>query len=303
MQEKKLLTAEELQELGVRLKNSQPEVFNLVALAGLVYSRLHDAVKTAAPSLVALATPYLENLGKIDWANVKNQIDRLPARSKDAMKAAATRGWFFGWHDSLGDVFDLLKKLETANGAAIDATKIDQVFEDYFTQNFDLLKERLVATYPSRAEAIQAAAHAHLADDFKGAYLSVPVFLAQADGLLSEIVGITSVFQRLGREEFGNRADQWRVVDPIVESLLEPLLSFSDLDLLAGPRERARQELASGQKFTALNRHQVMHGESSDYGTRVNSLKAFSLLAFVGLHVPGAIETARKAPAAAPPPP
>ena len=29
-----------------------------------------------------------------------------------------------------------------------------------------------------------------------------------------------------------------------------------------------------------------MHGERSDYGTEINSLKAFSFLVFAGLHMP-----------------
>lgn len=33
---------------------------------------------------------------------------------------------------------------------------------------------------------------------------------------------------------------------------------------------------------SSLNRHGVLHGLDFDYGTRINSLKALSLLAFVG---------------------
>jgi hypothetical protein len=43
---------------------------------------------------------------------------------------------------------------------------------------------------------------------------------------------------------------------------------------------------ATGKSFTALNRHQVMHGERSEYGTEINSLKAFLFLVFAGLHIP-----------------
>jgi hypothetical protein len=54
----------------------------------------------------------------------------------------------------------------------------------------------------------------------------------------------------------------------------------------------ARQlaEEASGEAFTALNRHQVMHGESWNYGTEVNSLKAFSFLVHIGSHLPVVLE-------------
>jgi len=36
-----------------------------------------------------------------------------------------------------------------------------------------------------------------------------------------------------------------------------------------------------GDAFVGLNRHQVLHGESTQYGTEMNSLKAISLLNYV----------------------
>ena len=35
------------------------------------------------------------------------------------------------------------------------------------------------------------------------------------------------------------------------------------------------------EDFTELNRHVVLHGESLDYGTKINSLKAISLINYV----------------------
>mgnify|MGYP001564484260 CR=1 FL=1 len=36
-------------------------------------------------------------------------------------------------------------------------------------------------------------------------------------------------------------------------------------------------------QFSALNRHQVMHGESVNYGSEINSLKALSPLNYVAV--------------------
>ena len=43
------------------------------------------------------------------------------------------------------------------------------------------------------------------------------------------------------------------------------------------PGERAER----GDPFVGLNRHQVLHGESVDYDTEQNSLKAISLLTYL----------------------
>jgi hypothetical protein len=62
--------------------------------------------------------------------------------------------------------------------------------------------------------------------------------------------------------------------------LLQPIFRIQESDYLKSSSERV------GASVNALNRHQVMHGERSDYGNEIDSLKALSLLAFVGIHLP-----------------
>jgi len=72
--------------------------------------------------------------------------------------------------------------------------------------------------------------------------------------------------------------------------LVQPILKLHESDFMKSAAARQITALASGESFTALNRHQVMHGESSDYGTEINSLKAFSFLVCVGAHLPAVLE-------------
>ena len=55
-------------------------------------------------------------------------------------------------------------------------------------------------------------------------------------------------------------------------TLLSPLAQT----LPIGASEHERPE-----DFNELNRHMVLHGESLDYGTKINSLKAISLINYV----------------------
>ncbi len=75
--------------------------------------------------------------------------------------------------------------------------------------------------------------------------------------------------------------------------LLSPLFNLHDSNLLKNERIRSREFERTGVIFNALNRHQVLHGEVSNYGTELNSLKAFSLLAFVGLHLPAILASVK----------
>ena len=68
--------------------------------------------------------------------------------------------------------------------------------------------------------------------------------------------------------------------------LLYPFLELQGAGFMMSAKASQDAAQASGKSFTALNRHQVMHGERSDYGTEINSLNAFSVLVFAGLHMP-----------------
>jgi len=58
-------------------------------------------IGAASQRLQTVAAPYLEELAKIDWAAAKRRLDEMPEKSKKAMILASSKGWFFGWSDSL----------------------------------------------------------------------------------------------------------------------------------------------------------------------------------------------------------
>jgi len=60
--------------------------------------------------------------------------------------------------------------------------------------------------------------------------------------------------------------------DTFMAAILSPLAEI--LPINASENERPRN-------FNGLNRHMVLHGESLDYGSKVNSLKAISLINYV----------------------
>ena len=98
----------------------------------------------------------------------------------------------------------------------------------------------------------------------------MPIFLIQADGICQEILKLSPYGAR-------DREDKLiPYVRPLVSDTFQAaaLHLTQSLPLTATARER-------GQNFTQLNRHQVLHGESVDYGTCVNSLKAISFLNYV----------------------
>lgn len=101
--------------------------------------------------------------------------------------------------------------------------------------------------------------------------LSVPVFLAQADGICNEIIGI-QLFQKKSQIPATPVYVQQLANDTSSAAILHPL--SLNLPISASKYER-------DDDFNDLNCHQVLHVESTSYSSEVNSLKAISLLNYV----------------------
>jgi hypothetical protein len=266
------------------------EQIDFVALAHAFAEKLAQIASTAVPIMSALAEliPQIAFEIRGDWKEYLAKLDALPAQSKIAMTVAADKGWFFGWSTSLEDLMPLIERI-----TSLPNDEIDQCMLNYYRANFQDFVDRLLANNPGRSAAITAAARAHTKFGADGFFLSTPVFIAQADGWLSEILGVESPLgmkrdvkgePKVRSTTAGHLLKQRFGSDQESLDLLHPVFTLHESDFLKSSTARS-QSSSSGSAFTALNRHQVMHGECSDYGTEVNSLKAFSFLVFVGLHL------------------
>jgi hypothetical protein len=262
------------------LETYAPAIARGLALLNSVNLGLLFIAQEIGPKLARHFGP----LAQVDWAEAMRRVNELPAKSKEAMTAAAGKGWFFGWNDSLQNVMELVEKLDVTR-----EHEIDEVLAQYYRDNIQFLTDELVTKHPDRAPVISAAVNAHRTLGSDGYSLSIPVFIAQADGLLTEITKVRSAMMRAKGEQALQASKALRellAADPESLDLVDPLLNLHELDFMKSTYRRRVATQSRGEAFTALNRHQVMHGESWDYGTETNSLKAFSLLAFVGTHLP-----------------
>ncbi|KPG94477.1 hypothetical protein [Pseudomonas sp. RIT-PI-r] len=229
--------------------------------------------------------PFLEQLAKVDWQAVKARIESMPKLSRDAMQTASAQGWFFNMQNSMEDTFEIIEGLQNAT-----SEQLDEILKAHFTKDMNWYARSLYEKYPARRTAIEAAVLAHKNKEQNGYFVSIPVFLAQADGLLSEIAETPSAMDKKNGVVRGSTWVKTKIgSNQQATDLLHPILNLHELDILKSKATREAESFAMGKSFSALNRHQVMHGEVSDYGTEINSLKAFSFLVCVGLHIPDVI--------------
>lgn len=232
---------------------------------------LRNTISTAIQRVAQDAQPTLLALAGIDWQTVLSEIEELHPKSAAAMMRVFEHGWFFGWHDGLGNLFELVTSLTSAKDQ-----DIDRIMIEYYTRNLDAFSDELGSHYPERRNPILAAKRAHRELQSDGFFLSVPVYIAQADGLLAQLTEMKMGLRDAPKAIRGRYGENTSALE-----LLRPIIAINDSDFMLSSSQRESRE-----KFDSLNRHQVLHGERSDYGTEANSLKAFSLLVFVGLHLP-----------------
>lgn len=196
---------------------------------------------------------------------LKENLAELPEAIEVASKALAGRGWYIDYEFPVAHLRSIL---ECFNQGQED--QIDTYLCTYFKDALPSLEEQLCSAYPNRATAL---GHAFAALRNDQHFLAVPVLLAQADGICCEVLGDKLFQKRNGRPRVANKIEALPLDDAS-----GALLSVLKLPGGVGASDEFRASYPN-----CLNRHEILHGLDSSYGTAINGWKALSLLSFVGL--------------------
>jgi hypothetical protein len=198
-------------------------------------------------------------------AQLVETSEQLPPAYQKALRILAEHGWYMDMEMVLRAPLELSKQFEEGHVPAAD-----ELMAGHFEARMVEIEQFLVKSFPLRAKIIASAFLAHREGLFE---LSVPVLLTQADGICREASGY-HLFLR--NNKTGNPA-----VAAYVEGMAGDLMWRAVLSPLTEMLPINKSEKERGEGFAGLNRHMVLHGESLDYGTRINSLKAVSLINYV----------------------
>jgi hypothetical protein len=183
----------------------------------------------------------------------------LPLQLRDSLLALAEQGWFLDFDMPLGITLKLKE---------YSFSEIESFIERYFDERKDAIKNAIIDKYPHRAHIVISAFNAHARGEYE---LAIPVLFAQSDGICEEETG-DNVFRGAKKPQTFN----------YVERLACDIFAFELSQALARKFPLSASKLERKQKsYRGLNRHMVMHGESQDYGTKINSLKVISLINYV----------------------
>lgn len=206
----------------------------------------------------ALSEEFYESMRQIN-----SIIEKIPEGYKQLLNKLASHGWFM---DLWIDQFNVAKNLVI--NEINNSDSLDLFMCKYFKSKSNDIKKTLCKRFSSRAKIIETAFKAHKRREFE---LSIPVFLAQSDGICLDLIG-EKLFSKHKKKV---KTEKWIVKNipyGLMRALLEPLCT---------PNPISASERESTEYPNIFNRHKILHGIDTEYANEVNSFKAISLLNYV----------------------
>lgn len=223
----------------------------------------------ALPDLGPVATQaeklrkVLEGIISPAFEELQRSFKDLPPRTQEALIILGKHGWYLDLEMPFSSLWKLQEALEEGN-----VQEAENALVEYFEERLNEIEISIAGRFPNRERLIRAAFSAHRRQEYD---LSIPVLLSQTDGICKEVVNEYFFIKQNSKPRTALYVEQI-AADTYRAALLSPLAR--SLPIVASENER-------GADFSELNRHMVLHGESLDYGTKKNGLKAISLINYV----------------------
>lgn len=174
-------------------------------------------------------------------------------------------GWYLNFWDLEPKETYKIEQILDSN----DKKQIDNLMMNHVNKRKDGIQLILIKNYQNRKKPLNCAFEAHNKSEY---LLSIPVFLAQVDGLCFESFNEKFFSTENKKPRVGKILTGTITIGTIRNIYIEPLRYLGALNAT---------ETVRSKFIGLLNRHEVMHGISNDYGTELNSLQCISLLDYI----------------------
>lgn len=249
------------------LESAMAEAFNDELASSLsLLNRDHMLVPESHISVSKEIEEYIESIQDYItpvFIEVQEAMSKLPEKIHKALLTLGRKGWYVDSKFPHASLFRLEQELSNGN-----LDEAEEVLCEYYEQRSSEIEKAILSSFPERKMPIEAAFRAHRNQEY---FLSIPVLLAQADGICGDIAGKYFFIKNNKKPQIAT------YILSITKSKFErmffaPLLQTLPINASSSERE---------DDFDELNRHMVLHGETSKYGTRTNSIKAISLIGYI----------------------
>lgn len=241
-----------------RPANNMEEVFKSIKERNKLFRLESDVIDVVnkmrqAKSLSKIQNPFFER---------EQRDNKYEEAIATAILELAQYGWYVNYEFSPIDIVEAYKFCKKNDIESLDAFMSPMV-----SNQVKHIESLLIERHSERSKPLEAAFRAHRSKEY---YLSIPVFFAQADGISKDL----SQFQFfLNNKQFSPQVSSWAEANPKI---------WIHVALCAALKQKgAFQKHFTEPNKIGFTRHSILHGESNDYGTEINSLKAISLVSYI----------------------
>ncbi|MNF93988.1 hypothetical protein D3C84_766830 [compost metagenome] len=220
------------------------------------FKGISNFIKVNPEAIRNLTSPF-EGIAAI-LENYQKQFGRFSEK-------AAEKGWFV---TSCTDI----KGMASAYSRGDD--ELDNFMEAEIESNFDKIKASIITANEARAHILNPAFDLHSSNNWVA---SIPLFLAQTDGIFSAKIGAFLFSEHEKRknlilEKYGQKSSG------IIPYMCSPFEVYTQFGASIGSKSKDK-------KKQGPNRNGILHGSRKhlDYATKINSLKCISLLSYINM--------------------
>jgi hypothetical protein len=206
----------------------------------------------------------------IDWAKIAEQIGQFEAGYPEQLRVLALHGWFVSSNLPIKAIYPLASFFKDGR-----IEEGHQTLCWYYNKELADIESALAGNFPKRAIILKKAFSAHRKGDFE---LSIPVFIAQADGIARDIIAKEmkrfSVYSKQNkfRDTIQNFINDCKNKNLLVSELLKVAVIDMPLNVSEGNPMITTE---------VLNRNEILHGMNTSYATQLNSYRAISWLEYI----------------------
>lgn len=188
------------------------------------------------------------------------KVNELAPRLQDALVKAQ-----HGWYPN-GESSPYIKSIVNT-----EPTKLDSFMINDIETNWHKTTNEIIDCYPERKHILDCAFELHQKQNY---IASIPLLLTQVDGICNQV---------LKAHFFTDKKDRIEIIEKLSQNPNNLLDIYLSLLLLPTQFNAGIREKSTAKKSLAPNRNGILHGSRHhlDYASKINSLKAFSLLAFI----------------------
>lgn len=201
-------------------------------------------------------------------SNFKESVEYIISEAPENLQKLAMQGWYINFSKEFRLAVSLSDKIEEDS-----FDELDSFFINHYRTNLENIFGQLKTRHPKRVQILDELKESY----HKGLYNTcIPTIFSQIDGICKDVIS-KGFFNKI------NKKSEYKHLPVIIENLesVKDGLLKAFLFPIYNNTPAIAHESTLGNFSVKLNRHSIMHGEDTEYGTEINCLRCISLLIYI----------------------